>query len=543
MARPSWAQMFDDGSPSSSPFSTTSSDAEDHQLIALGHPVNLLRDRLLLAMQKAEDVLSLVFGFFEERPVGPDLRIQGVYETSIEIRDSVVGQDHEIVRDWYVPAQRALSRALEATIGIAPHLNFGMNTQAGPFETDLRETLRELSSKVTGMRGFAFIPESRERWQGNVDKLGSLSRKLEAAAIDDELWHQSLKRLRDALDSLREKVRRFREVAEGSESAPNDDDVVVALSVFERSVANVPHLQFILDDQGNGCINLCDLPEWIWLCVVEIRQHAGKGSFEPSESFDATKEKIRRLRWLLMETIGGRSDGESFRSDPRVQNERVAETDRPKQTERVEARDAENLFQQNADYWDVRFRGAPEVPVHLHSPVTGLRHISTALMRQGERVLLSELAKSERSVSKPASAAHTSDHGSFHAEDRGDLGKAEEVADNEAIASYKKRLEDIKAEREKAVRNNDEAAQQRLDDESAKIGTHIAEAKRPGGKLRRIAHEQMKPVHAVRTAVSRAYEKLKKNDLGCLADHLSKHLDISTKGILYQPDPTVIWSL
>jgi hypothetical protein len=126
-------------------------------------------------------------------------------------------------------------------------------------------------------------------------------------------------------------------------------------------------------------------------------------------------------------------------------------------------------------------------------------------------------------VSHPGQEFHVTDlsapgGASGHVEDAG------EVLDQEAIASYRRRLEEVKDELDEAERWNDEGRQGRLREEMEILAAELSRAVGLGGRRRKAASSSEKARVNVKRRLSHAIGKIAEHSPG-----LGAHLDWAVK--------------
>jgi hypothetical protein len=221
---------------------------------------------------------------------------------------------------------------------------------------------------------------------------------------------------------------------------------------------------------------------------------------------------VRKLHDLLDSTRDNMVVDEGVLESLVLRAKRRRERDRAAQFE----------FQKTGDGWQIRFAG--ELTVIKHS--VGSRYIAELLSRPYKKVFAPEL----------------------HAAATGqvvvcNIGSAGEQADSQALEQIKQEYLDAGAELEKAVQNNDLAAQDRLRREIAPLEDYLKSVKGYGGRRRRASDDADKIRRSVTQAIRRVIKSLSCEDKLPAA---ARHLDNAIKTGLfmsYEPEVELAWSL
>jgi hypothetical protein len=160
---------------------------------------------------------------------------------------------------------------------------------------------------------------------------------------------------------------------------------------------------------------------------------------------------------------------------------------------------AANMFRRKGPAWDVRFGGGREF---ILLPSKGAAYLHLLLSHPGHRVSAADLAC--RVSRNPVRYA---------------LGDAGEAIDREAVNSYRARLAELAEELAEAKADNDLGRQERVAGEVEWLEGQLRAARGLGGRLRKASDDRERVRKAVRAAIRRAIEELRRYD-PALADHL-----------------------
>lgn len=189
-------------------------------------------------------------------------------------------------------------------------------------------------------------------------------------------------------------------------------------------------------------------------------------------------------------------------------------------------------FRREGEYWTIEFGSAA---FRLHDS-KGLRHLARLLRTPGVEVHALELAQMNAAI--PA-AEGDRDAGLSLA----DLGSVGPLLDDEAKASYRQRLDEIREERDEAERWNDRERVARLEEESTALLDELTSAFGLGGRARPAASSseraRVSATKAIRASLARIAE---------YSEDLSAHLEATVRTgtfCSYSPDPRapISWSL
>jgi hypothetical protein len=189
----------------------------------------------------------------------------------------------------------------------------------------------------------------------------------------------------------------------------------------------------------------------------------------------------------------------------------------------------------------VRYAGGAEF---ILLATKGAAYLHLLFMQQGTPISVTKLAATV--------ARYATDHllGDAVEGSEGD-GDAREVrgrrkgrrptqSDPEAMAAYRARYEDLKAEIEEARANNDSGRESKLQEEMEDLAAQIQRDRGPGGKLRREADDRDKVRKAVLAALRRTVFEIRKYDRR-LAEHLQPPTLKRGWNPCYGPTQAVEW--
>ena len=190
---------------------------------------------------------------------------------------------------------------------------------------------------------------------------------------------------------------------------------------------------------------------------------------------------------------------------------------------------ASDVFRREGEYWTVCYEGS----VVRLKDTKGLRHLARLLAHPGRELRATDLEAAE----SQAAAAVTAGREAAGAElgVRSDLGDAGELLDARAKASYKARLDDLRAELEEAERFHDLVRAARARHERDFLVGELARAVGLGGRDRRAASHaeraRLNATRAIRAAIA---------NLGRASPSLGRHLAATIRTgryCCYTPDP------
>jgi hypothetical protein len=198
---------------------------------------------------------------------------------------------------------------------------------------------------------------------------------------------------------------------------------------------------------------------------------------------------------------------------------------------------ASDVFRREGEYWTVCYQGS----VVRLKDTKGLHHLARLLARPGRELHATGLEAAE-SQAAPAVPAGRSAVGAELGV-RPDLGDAGELLDATAKASYKARLDDLRAELEEAERINDPARAARALYERDFLVGELARAVGLGGRDRRAASHaeraRLNTTRAIRAAMA---------NIARAHPSLGRHLAATIRTgryCCYAPDPRapIDWAL
>jgi hypothetical protein len=192
---------------------------------------------------------------------------------------------------------------------------------------------------------------------------------------------------------------------------------------------------------------------------------------------------------------------------------------------------AGNVFRREGEYWTVRYDGS----VVRLKDTKGLHQLARLLAHPGREFHATDLEAAQGQGAQPGPAgtrAAAADLGV-----RPDLGDAGELLDATAKATYKARLDDLRAELEEAERCNDPARAANARAERDFLVGELARAVGLGGRDRRAASHaeraRLNATRAIRAAIA---------NLARASPSLGRHLAATIRTgryCCYTPDPRV----
>lgn len=246
-----------------------------------------------------------------------------------------------------------------------------------------------------------------------------------------------------------------------------------------------------------------------------LRRHGSCGSKEQV----IYMEMLRESGPLLLPEIIAEFESIKFKLEveARPQSEHVRTAQEGKT---VEGPVAENVFMKDGASWVVKFRGEPR---HIDDSA-GMPYIKLLLSRKGEAFSTGKFlsAYNETSVT---------------------LAGGDKELSKEAIGKCRERLKDIDREADEAKKDNDFAAQKRLEDEKVDIKTELLKAAGFAGRGKQLNPEHSKYRLKIGHAITRAIKKIREH-LPKLADHLADSISpYSSTSLSYRPKEPIEWTL
>lgn len=180
----------------------------------------------------------------------------------------------------------------------------------------------------------------------------------------------------------------------------------------------------------------------------------------------------------------------------------------------------DNIFVRRGQGWDVRYAGGATC---LLLPSKGADYLQLLLGRPGVPMSAIDMAcQVARHHQKLA------------------MGNAGDMADEDALASYHARCLELKADMEKAERQEEPDELDRLRQEHAALLAEINAATGLGGRLRRAVDDRERIRKAVGNAIRRAIKEIASFDQG-LAKHLTHPVLRCGMSPCYSPSPVIEW--
>jgi hypothetical protein len=176
----------------------------------------------------------------------------------------------------------------------------------------------------------------------------------------------------------------------------------------------------------------------------------------------------------------------------------------------------DNVMLKDGHFWRVRYLGRRASVKH----VTGLDYIARLLSRANDEPI-------------PAAELDGTDSQSLpHAETN-----AGKLPDEEAVTEYRDRLECIMREIATAEKNNDHAAQERVQQEKADLEAEIKRATGPGGNLRQpdVKTPASDAYNRIRGNLTTAFQAIVTAGLPDLATHLRECIKVEAYAFVYRP--------
>ncbi|MBA7675483.1 hypothetical protein ES703_83718 [subsurface metagenome] len=197
------------------------------------------------------------------------------------------------------------------------------------------------------------------------------------------------------------------------------------------------------------------------------------------------------------------------------------------------SKEAKNVFKKDGDFWQVAYQSNGTTTI---KDSKGMSYIARLLEKPNEPIAALSLAnpKSDTKLMIQGKAVENDTVSS-------DSGKPQEIIDKDTLQSCQKRIIDIKNELADAEKNNDLAAQERLEAEKEQILSELNAALNLRGESRSFTDNLDKARKAVTNAIKRALENIKKHSMP-LYQHLNNSIQ---RGInfAYKPDRQTNWQL
>jgi adenylate cyclase len=196
-----------------------------------------------------------------------------------------------------------------------------------------------------------------------------------------------------------------------------------------------------------------------------------------------------------------------------------------------------NHFLSEGDNWTIAYDGTS---VRLRD-AKGLQYLARLLGDPGREFHVADLLVAAAGEATPAAAAELGASGRTGVDLVSALGDAGEVLDARAKAEYRRRLEDLRAEREEAAANGDAARAARAEEEIDFISQELAAAYGLGGRARKDADSGERLRKAVSNRIRDSITKLQR-----VHPVLGRHLDNAVRtGVFcsYVPEKPVSWEV
>jgi adenylate cyclase len=198
---------------------------------------------------------------------------------------------------------------------------------------------------------------------------------------------------------------------------------------------------------------------------------------------------------------------------------------------------SDNHFLAEGDNWTIAYDGTS---VRLRD-AKGLQYLARLLGDPGREFHVADLLVAAAGEATPAAAAELGASGRTGVDLVSALGDAGEVLDARAKAEYRRRLEDLRAEREEAAANGDAARAARAEEEIDFISQELAAAYGLGGRARKDADSGERLRKAVSNRIRDSITKLQR-----VHPVLGRHLDNAVRtGVFcsYVPEKPVSWEV
>ncbi len=204
----------------------------------------------------------------------------------------------------------------------------------------------------------------------------------------------------------------------------------------------------------------------------------------------------------------------------------------------VKGKKAEYVFRSDGDIWEVVYKGNATNIKHRK----GMLYIEHLLKNPKSEFKPLEL---KQIIDPPETIKLSSDNDTVGEIDgtkkqRGmSHVEANAIADKNALRAYNDRLTQIKEELEEAIRNKDQAKEDKLSTEKDAILQQVRSSTAIKGRLRQFSGDEAKVRDTISTAIRRAIKNIKEHH-----EELSQHLDSNiNRGnpFSYSPEPELDW--
>jgi len=189
--------------------------------------------------------------------------------------------------------------------------------------------------------------------------------------------------------------------------------------------------------------------------------------------------------------------------------------------------EAEFCFHRDGDGWLVRAFGEQG---HFRN-LKGFGYIAKLLTCPGKPVPMVELIASGDANAMATLRTLATAH------------MPQSVLDDDARRNIKRRLEELKADIERAEQSDNFTEAEVLRNEFQRLCEHVKATTRPGGKSTRFSKSTDKMRARIANALKRAYEALRKAEMDELAAHLETSIEAQDDYYIYAPSPQVPWAL
>ncbi|HBT75719.1 MAG TPA: hypothetical protein DEB39_02075, partial [Planctomycetaceae bacterium] len=177
----------------------------------------------------------------------------------------------------------------------------------------------------------------------------------------------------------------------------------------------------------------------------------------------------------------------------------------------------DNIFHKRGDVWELRFNG--KKPFNLSSAGKGCEYIRELLIRPNQDAPVWEIVANDESDLLKAALGQVGDS----------------KIDPEGLKTYYNRLTAANAELEKAQKNDDDAACDRLTEEIAGIRQEVNRVTH-NGKIIDVNEEKRKHYNSFLRAVKRAITKIGETD-AAFAEHLNNSIHYGNHPVYNPPSP------
>jgi hypothetical protein len=228
---------------------------------------------------------------------------------------------------------------------------------------------------------------------------------------------------------------------------------------------------------------------------------------------DLHRKQLKILRSLDAD-LKAVENSERYKLEESLSNENISDAS---VTDDLE--NSDNIFCLEGDFWSIKFNGVELPPIEK---LKGMAYISELLSQPRKEISASELKQIIDKRNKPQEQI-----------------SQQRVCDRQAIEEIKEEIKRLKLELEEAKKNNDDAAEKRIQQDLDKMSDYLENNKGIGSQIRQFTDQVEKDRTSVTKAINRALEKIKEHNNN-LYLHLTKSINTGAD-LSYQPERQIEW--